>query len=103
MTTIEKECLVDHEQKMVRIHLEDKKTCNNANANENGIGKIERGQGNGKIEIGTDDGCKCVASNATIIYSSMAIGNPWKMKELAWHRCSCFVWLREQFKLVLYD
>ena len=66
MTTIEKGHLADHGQEIMQIQLEDKK-CNDTN--ENGIG-------NGKIEIRTDDGCKCVASNATRICFSTSNGNP---------------------------
>jgi len=83
MTTIEKGHLADHGQEIMQIQLEDKK-CSDTNENGIGNGKTKRGQGNGKFGIGIDeggkgdydDGCKCVASNATRICFSTSNGNP---------------------------
>ena len=83
MTTIEKGHLADHGQEIMQIQLEDKK-CSDTNENRIGNGKTKRGQGNRKFGIGIDeggkgdydDGCKCVASNATRICFSTSNGNP---------------------------
>ena len=85
ITTIEKGQLSIHEQEMTRVHLEDKKLTT---AQMKMKMELEMEKMKGDMEMETlrleqmkeeryyDDGCNCVALDATKIYSSTSKGNP---------------------------